>query len=53
MAEVLGTGTLEARVQTVVSTKISGRILDMRADQGDQVAAGQTLLRLDDSEFRQ
>jgi HlyD family secretion protein len=53
MAEVMGTGTLEAKVQTVVSTKIPGRILDVRVDQGDQVRAGQTLLRLDDSEFRQ
>ncbi len=53
VAEVMGTGTLEAKVQTVVSTKISGRIAEMRADQGDEVKAGQLLLRLDDSEFRQ
>jgi HlyD family secretion protein len=53
VAEVMGTGTLEAKVQTIVSTKIAGRILDMRVDQGDQVRVGQTLLRLDDSEFRQ
>jgi HlyD family secretion protein len=53
IAEVMGTGTLEAKVQTVVSTKISGRIAEMRADQGDEVQAGQLLLRLDDSEFRQ
>ena len=53
VAEVMGTGTLEAKVQTIVSTKIPGRILDMRVDQGDQVRAGQTLLQLDDSEFRQ
>jgi HlyD family secretion protein len=53
VAEVMGTGTLEAKVQTIVSTKIPGRIIDMRVDQGDQVRAGQTLLRLDDSEFRQ
>jgi HlyD family secretion protein len=53
VAEVIGTGTLEAKVQTVVSTKIQGRILDMHVDQGDRVRAGQALLRLDDSEFRQ
>ena len=53
VAEVMGTGTLEAKVQTVVSAKIPGRIAEMRADQGDQVQAGQLLLRLDDSEFRQ
>lgn len=52
-AEVMGTGTLEARVQTVVSTKIPGRIAGMLVDQGDLVKAGQLLLRLDDSEFRQ
>ncbi len=53
VAEVMGTGTLEARVQTVVSTKIPGRIAGMLVDQGDSVKAGQPLLRLDDSEFRQ
>jgi len=52
-AEVMGTGTLEARVQTVVSSKISGRILEMLADQGDEVEAGQILLRLDDRELKQ
>ena len=53
VAEVMGTGTLEAKVQTIVSTKIPGRVLVMSVDQGDQVRAGQVLLRLDDSEFRQ
>lgn len=53
VAEVMGTGTLEAKVQTIVSTKIPGRILEMRVDQGDQVRAGQPLLQLDDSEVRQ
>jgi HlyD family secretion protein len=52
-AEVMGTGTLEAKVQTVVSTKIAGRIAAIPADQGDLVRAGQLLLQLDDSEFRQ
>ena len=53
IAEVMGTGTLEARVQTVVSTKIPGRIAEILVDQGDQVQTGHTLLRLDSSEFRQ
>ncbi len=53
VAEVMGTGTLEAKVRTVVSTKIAGRIAEMKVDQGDAVQAGQPLLRLDDSEFRQ
>jgi len=52
-AEVMGTGTLEARVQAVVSSKISGRILEVLADQGDQVEEGQILLRLDDRELKQ
>ena len=53
IAEVMGTGTLEARVQTVISSKISGRIDRISADLGDRVKEGQTLLRLDDSELRQ
>jgi HlyD family secretion protein len=53
VAEVMGTGTLEAKVRTVVSTKIPGRIAEMPVDEGDRVQAGQPLLRLDDSEFRQ
>lgn len=51
--EVMGTGTLEARVQTIVSSKISGRIAQMLADQGDGVGAGQVLAKLDDSELIQ
>lgn len=53
VSEVMGTGTLEARVQTIVSSKISGRIVQMLADQGDRVEAGQVLVRLDDSELVQ
>ncbi len=53
VAEVLGTGTLEPRVQATISPKISGRIAGMRADQGDRVAEGATLLTLDDEELRQ
>lgn len=53
IAEVIGTGTLEARVQTVISSKISGRIGQISVDQGNHVEKGQTLLRLDDSELRQ
>ena len=53
VAEVMGTGTLEARVQTVVSTKISGRISALLSDQGDSVQKGDILARLDDSELQQ
>lgn len=52
-SEVMGTGTLEARVQTVISSKISGRIDQMLVDQGDRVKKDQTLLRLDNSELKQ
>ena len=53
VAEVLGTGTLEARVKTTISPKISGRINEVRVDQGDSVVHGQVLVELDDRDFRQ
>jgi HlyD family secretion protein len=49
----MGTGTLEARIQTVVSSKIAGRISEMLVDQGDEVEEEQILLRLDDQELKQ
>lgn len=53
VAEVMGTGTLEARVSTTISPKIAGRIGEVLADQGDKVAQGQLLVRLDDEELQQ
>ncbi|TWT79853.1 Macrolide export protein MacA [Planctomycetes bacterium CA13] len=53
VAEVMGTGTLEARVQATVSPKISGRIEKVLADQGDRVVAGDLLVELDDEELQQ
>jgi HlyD family secretion protein len=53
VAEVMGTGTLEARVKSTISPKISGRIVAILADQGDQVKAGQPLVRLDEEELKQ
>ncbi len=52
-SEVLGTGTLEARIQATVSAKISGRIAQVLADQGDRVTKGQLLATLDDGDLRQ
>jgi multidrug resistance efflux pump len=53
VADVMGTGTLEARVQANVSSKISGRISDVLVDQGDKIKQKQLLVRLDDEELRQ
>lgn len=52
-AEVMGTGTLEARLKTTVSPKIQGRLLDVRVDQDDTVRAGQILAQLDDNELKE
>lgn len=51
--EVLGTGTLEARVSATISSKISGRIRQLHVDQGDIVKVGDALLSLEDEELRQ
>jgi HlyD family secretion protein len=53
IAEVMGTGTLEARVKATISPKISGRIGNVLVDQGDRVRADKLLVRLDDAEWRQ
>jgi HlyD family secretion protein len=53
VGEVMGTGTLEARVKTTVGARIQERLAQVLADQGDRVKAGQLLARLDDAEIRQ
>lgn len=50
--DVLGTGTLEARVRTAVSARIQERLAEVLADQGDKVNKGQLLAKLDDAELR-
>jgi HlyD family secretion protein len=52
-AEVLGTGTLEARVSAIVGPKVAGLITKIAADQGDRVKAGDTLIFLEDTDFMQ
>ena len=53
VAEVMGTGTLEARVKSTISPKIAGRIHEILVDQGDQVRTGQLMFTLDDAELKQ
>ncbi len=52
-AEVMGTGTLEARVQATISSKISDRIRKILVDQGDHVSTGDLLIQLDDEDLQQ
>lgn len=52
-AEVLGTGTLEARVSATIGPKVAGLITKIAADQGDRVKAGDTLVFLEDTDFKQ
>jgi HlyD family secretion protein len=52
-SEVMGTGTLEARTQSMISPKVSGRMLELTVDEGDKVKAGQKLVSLDDAELQQ
>jgi HlyD family secretion protein len=52
-AEVMGTGTLDARLKATLSPKIQGRLAEVLVDQGDGISRGQVLARLDDGELRQ
>jgi HlyD family secretion protein len=53
IAEVMGTGTLEARISATVSPKISGRVAELLVDQGDHVERGMLLVQLEDDELQQ
>lgn len=48
--QVFGLGTVEARVASKIGFKVSGVLVDIRADVGDRVAKGTVLARLDDRE---
>jgi len=50
--EVMGTGTLEARVRTTISPRIQEHLDEVLVDQGDAVKAGQLLARLSDADIR-
>ena len=53
VAEVMGTGTLDARVKTTLSPRLQERLAEVLVDQGDFVKAGQLLAHLDDGELKQ
>lgn len=52
-AQVYGNGTVEAKVVVGVSATITARVVELHADQGDLVKAGQLLARLEEDDFRQ
>ena len=51
-AQVYGNGTVEAKVVVGVSSKITGRIIELFVDQGDLVKRGQLLAKLENDDFR-
>ncbi len=51
VAEVMGTGTLEARVSATISPRIAGLITEVLVDQGDRVETGDVLFRLYDADL--
>lgn len=48
--EVRGPGVVASRIQVTVSTRVTGILKDLHADQGDSVKAGQLLALLDDTD---
>ncbi|MCF7669222.1 MAG: efflux RND transporter periplasmic adaptor subunit [Verrucomicrobia bacterium] len=52
VAEVMGTGTLEAKVSATISSRIQEKIDEIPVDQNDYVEEGRLLVRLDDEELK-
>jgi HlyD family secretion protein len=52
-AQVYGNGTVEAKVVVDVSSKITGRIVALFADQGDHVQPGRLVAKLEDEDVGQ
>jgi HlyD family secretion protein len=48
--QVFGLGTVEARISSKIGFKVSGVLVDLRADVGDRVPRGSVLARLNDRE---
>ena len=53
VSQVYGNGTVEAKVVVGVSCKITGRIIELYADQGDRVKRGQLLAKLENDDVIQ
>jgi HlyD family secretion protein len=52
-AQVYGNGTVETKVVMSVSSKVTGRIETLFADQGDTVTSEQLLAKLENEDYRQ
>ena len=52
-AQVYGNGTVEAKVVVGISSKITGKVIQLYADQGDHVKKGQLLAKLENDDFIQ
>ncbi|MBP8175906.1 MAG: efflux RND transporter periplasmic adaptor subunit, partial [Sphaerotilus sp.] len=50
-ARVVGPGTVQARVSVTVSARVGSTVVEVLADVGDSVQAGQLLARLDDRDL--
>lgn len=50
-ARIYGNGTVEAKVVVGVSSKITGRIVELHADQGDRVKRGRLLAKLENRDL--
>ena len=50
-AQVYGNGTVEAKIVVGVSSKITGKIVELHADQGDFVQQGALLARLENDDL--
>ncbi|MBI1890827.1 MAG: efflux RND transporter periplasmic adaptor subunit [Burkholderiales bacterium] len=48
---VYATGTVEAGITVRLTPRVAGRLIELKADEGQKVAAGQILARLDDKDL--
>ena len=48
--KVFGLGTVEARIVSKIGFKVAGTLVELQADHGDRVLAGQILARIDNKE---